>query len=243
MGQNLRVSRNIEMLGDANQEANMKGNICTERMYFDEYWFDDTTSALWTETLDGTSDNIAPTVGGVGGLTLTTGTGDNEVSFLGSALIFDVTQKPVIEARVKIVDVSGTCFYFGFADANTETSPASTIDYADATLAAQATDAVGFVVDADKGTSSIYCASVNDGGTAAAADAGSDWEDNETKNLRIALDASGNAKFYIDGVQVGYTATACADVPLCAVFNFGTRANDGSNVIYVRRFQAWADIA
>jgi hypothetical protein len=129
----------------------------------------DTTND-YVSTLDGTSDAVAITGGGAHTVTLTTGTADYEVSFLGSALIFDISKNPVIETKVTLTDVSGTCFYFGFSDANTETSPASTIDYDSGTLAAAATDAAGFVVDAGKLTSTIYMASIATGGAVAAAE-------------------------------------------------------------------------
>lgn len=206
-------------------------------------WFDQTaldTTNDYTVTLDGTSDACALVAGGNNGLLMTSGTGDNEVSFCGTALIFDISNSPAIETKLQITDVSGTAVFFGFSDANTETSPAFTIDYADGTLAAAATDAVGFVIDADKGTSSIYVASIATGGAVTATDTGLDWADLATKTLRIELDTSGNATFYVDGVAVGYTAAAVTDVPLCAVYNWGTRADDGSNTViakYLAKFQ------
>lgn len=244
MSQNVRVDRALTFAGDANQEANVFGDMLPKRMcsidWFDQYL--DVTN-VYTQTLGGTNDAGALTAGGYNGVTLTTGTGDNEVSFLGTALIFDISKNPTIEARVTITDVSGTCFYFGFSDANTETTPASTIDYADGTLAAAATDAAGFVVDADKSSSAVYCTSIATGGSVAGALASPSvvWTDGQTKNLRISLDSSGNARFYIDGVQVGYTATAVTDVPLCAVFNYGTRENDGANTVFVKYLAKWQD--
>ena len=242
MSQVVNVDRKIVFKADANEQPNITGDMDCERMHFVEYWFDDTTSALWTETLDGTSDNIAPTAGGYPGLTLTTGTADNEVSFLGTALVFDITKNPVIETYVSLVDVSGTSFYFGFSDANTETSPASTIDYADGTLAAAAADAAGFVSDADKSSSLYYAAHIKTAGSVAGASTGETPTDNTWQRLRIKLDSSGNCTWYINDTAVYHKAAAVTDVPLCAVYNFGTRADDGSNVVYVRYFKAWQDI-
>ena len=243
MSQIVRVNRSIKFSGGSENSPNVAGNLSTERMTSVD-WFDgvalDVTSD-YTQTLGGTSDAGALTGGGVPGLTLTTGTGDNEVSFLATGLCFDISQSPEIEARVKIADVSGTFFYFGFSDANTESTPAATIDADGGTITATATNAVGFVVDADLGSSSIYGASVKAGATAQSVDSGSDWTDNQTKNLKVALNTSGHARLYVDGVQQGYIASAVADVPLCAIFNYGTRANDGSNVVYVRYLKKWQD--
>lgn len=243
---NLPISGKIEFKSSANNKANVKGNLSTER-YCSTDWFDhkalDETNG-YTITTGGTADAVAVTGAGVIGVTMTTGTGDNEVAyFAATPLIFDITQKPQIETRIKISDVSGTIVFFGFSDAVTETTPNSTIDADSGTLAAAATDAVGFVIDADLGTSSIYCASTNTGAAIQSVDTGLDWTDNQTKNLGISLDASGNARFYVDGVEKGYIASAVADVPLCAIFNAGTRAADGSNTVYVRYIKKFADVA
>jgi len=245
MSHNVYVGNYIKFTGAAKFNDNVKGNLSTERMCSVD-WFDQTaldTTNDYTATLGGTNDAAALTAGGYCGLTLTTGTGDDEVSFLATALIFDISQEPEIEAKIKIVDVSGTFVFFGFSDATSETSPAATIDYAGGTLAAAATDAAGFVCDADKGSSSLYVASIASGGSVTGADTGIDWEDNQSKVLRVKLDSSGNAYYYVDGVQYGYKASAVTDVPLCAIFNFGTRADDGSNVVYVRYLKKWQDIA
>lgn len=245
--QEVKVGRELDFVGRAEFNPNVKGNFSTERVCSAD-WFDQTALDVtydYTQTLGGTSDAGALQAGGYNGVKLTTGTGDNEVSFLATGLIFDITQEPEIEARVKIEDISGTFFYFGFSDATSETTPAATIDADGGTLTNAATDAAGFVVDADKGTSSIYCASVNNqsaGGTVQSVDTGLDYSDNATKNLRIKIDSSGNATFYVDGVAEGYIALAVADVPLCAIFNYGTRAADSSNDVYVRYLKKFQSV-
>ncbi len=242
----VNVGDSIKFTGEARIKSNVKGDLATERYcgvdWFDQKALDETNE--YTITVGGTSDAVAVTGAGVIGVTMTTGTGDNEVSyFAATPLIFDISQSPAIEARVKITDVSGTFFGFFFSDAITESTPNSTIDADSGTVTATATDAVGFVVDADLGTSSVYCASVNTGAACQSVDTGLDWTDNQTKVLRIALDTSGNARFYVDGVQKGYIAAAVADVPLCAIFNAGTRAADGSNTVFIRYLKKFADVA
>ena len=226
--QQIRVGKEIEFVGDAAQAANIKGYPSTERMSSVD-WFDQTTLDVtndYTQTLGGTSDAGALTAGGEHGFKGTTGTGDNEVAFLATGLIFDITQGPVIETKLKITDVSGTVVYFGFSDATSETTPAATIDADSGTLTAVATDAAGFVIDADLGTSSLYCASTKTGAAVQSVDTATDWADAQSKVLRVALDSSGNARFYVDGVELGYIASAVADVPLCAIINYGTRIVD-----------------
>jgi len=251
--QELRVGRELDFVGRAEFNPNIKGNVSTER-YCSVDWFDQATLDLATATntfnknyvltLGGTSDDGALQAAGHIGFDGTTGTGDNEISFLSTALIFDITQEPEIEMRIKIADVSGTFVYFGFSDATSESTPAATID-ADGGLTNAATDAAGFVIDADLGSSSIYCASVKTqsaAGTVQSVDTGLDYSDNATKNLRVKLDSSGNASFYVDGVGKGYIASAVADVPLCAILNYGTRNDGGSVHIYARYLKKWQDI-
>ena len=245
MSQQVVVEKSLNFQGTAENTANVKGNPSFSKMVFCDHFTQvaiDTTND-YTSTLGGTSDAVAVTGGGAHTLTLTTGTGDNEVSFLASALIFDVTNNPVIEAKVTITDVSGTSLFFGFASANTETTPASTIDYADGTLAASATttDAVGFVCDADKVTSTLYAASIATGGAVAAASTGIIWTDGQEKVLRIAVDSSLDASFWVDGVLTNTVQLAVTDVPLCFIVNYGTRAADGSNTVVVDYIKAWSD--
>jgi len=80
------------------------------------------------------------------------------------------------------------------------------------------------------------------GGTVQSVDTAIDWEDDESRTLRVKLDASGNAYLYADRKEVGYIALAVADVPLCAIINFGTRDDDGANPAYVRYLKMWQDI-
>ena len=244
MSQQIIVDRDIEFRGVAYHTANVKGNMLPERMtsvdWFDQRAID--TTYDYTSTLDGTSDAVALTAGGTNGVTMTTGTTDNEVSFLATGLIFDITQKPTIESKIQITDVSGTFVYFGFSDATSETTPAATIDADSGTFTAAATNAVGFVIDADYQTSSLVAASVNAGGTVQTKDTGIDYTDGQSKILRVEIDASGNASFFVDGLQEAYIALAVADVPLCAIYNYGTRDNDGANTVIARYLAKFQDM-
>ncbi len=242
--QEVKVNRALEFVARAANNPNIKGNPSTERMVSVD-WFDGTAIDLtndYTSTLGGTSDAVALTAAGENGVKLTTGTGDNEVSFLASGLVFDITQAPVIESRVEITDVTGTFVFYGFSDATSESTPAATIDGDSGTHTAAATDAVGFVIDADFETSSIYLVSVNNGAAVQAVDTGLAYTDGQKKNLRVDLDSSGNARGYVDGTEVAYIALAVADVPLCEIWNYGTRAADGSNIVTARYSKRWQDI-
>ncbi len=243
---NVRVGGIIKFLQGAAIGNNIEGDMSAERMTSVD-WFDGTAIDLtndYTSTLGGTSDAVALTAVGEPGVKLTTGTGDNEVSFLATGLVFDITQAPVIEAKIEITDISGTFVYFGFGDATSETTPEATIDADGGTLTdgSSTADAAGFVIDADLDSSSVYCASVNTSAAVQSVDTGLAYTNAQTKILRVALDTSGNARFYVDGVQKGYIALAVADVPLCAIINYGTRDADGSNIVTARYLKKWQDI-
>ena len=249
MGQDVKVDRTLKFQGDANQYPNVEGDMGSLRMASVD-WYDqvalDTTNA-YTQTLGGSSDLGALIAGGENGFKGTSGNVDNDVSFLATGLIFDITQKPAIETKIKLADVSGTIVFWGFSDATSEATPAATIDADSGTVTAAANDAVGFLVDADLNTSTLYCVSVLTAGTpqeAVAKIEGTNvvWTDGQSKILKVELDAAGNANFFVDGVQVARILLAVADVPLCEILNYGTRDNDGSNIITKRYLKRWQDI-
>jgi hypothetical protein len=239
---NVPVSGKIDFKSAGNNKANVVGNLLTQRACRVD-WFDqvtlDTTNA-YVQTLDGTSDAGALVAGGAIGFKGTTGTTDNQIAFLSTGLIFDITQKPTIEAKVEVTDAAHSMFFFGFSDATSETTPDATIDASGGTIAAAATDAVGFFMDGDK-SSTLYYGSIATGGAVTATSTGITWADAAKYTLRVDLDASGNAKFFVNGIQKGYTATAVTDVPLCATFNYGTREG-AANYLYMRYLARFQDI-
>lgn len=243
MSQRVSVDRTLVFKAQADIDQNIEGDMMPIRQNSID-WFDGDTLDTndYTVTVGGTSDAIALGQGGEIGVKFTTGTADNDICFLATGLIFDITQSPSIETKLELTNVSGTVAFFGFSDAVNETTPAGTIDADSGTVTAVATDAVGFLCDADLGSSSLYCVSVNNGGTAQSLDTGIDWADTQGKRLRVKLDTSGNAYFYVDGVQEGYLALAVADVPLCAIYNAGTRANEGAMTVEARYLAKWQDV-
>lgn len=244
MSHRVNVGDSIKFSSEANRTANVKGNFCTDRITICDYFWQKTldTTNNYNVTVAGDSDAIAQYTGGSPCLKVDTGTTDDNVCFLATRLLFDQDYNPEIESRLQIVDVDQTFVFFGFADAVTETTPDATIDAAGGTLTAIATDAVGFVIDADLATSSIYCCSVNNGGAVQYVDTGIDWTDLAKYNLRVKLDPDGDADFFINGKSVGHIDLAVADVKLCAMWNFGTREGGSSEDIYVVWFKAWQDV-
>ena len=246
MTQNLRVSRNIEFLGDANQEANIVGNFKEVKKHFSDNFMGDTLDTFdWAITEDGTADSIAISEVAGGSLLITTGTVDNDSCKIASAVIYSGTKNAVCEARVTITDVSGTGLFVGFTDAKTEANGAIALNYKDDAYVTTADDAVGFVCDADSatlGASSLLCCGTAATVDAAVVDTGITWADGETKTLRVALTGT-TADFFVDGVQKGRVLLSNTAATLkCFSIQAITRAADGSNTVYVSYVDCWQDL-
>ena len=224
------------------KKANVEGDMLEVREHFADHFTGDTLSTdNWTATIGGSGDAIAVDAQNGGAVKLTTGSVDNDSCHLGSAIIWSGTKEVSVEWRVKLVDVTGTAVFVGLSDAVSESNGYLAIGYPSDSLTATATDAVGFVIDADHASSSIMCCGVQGGTKETAVDSGIDWGDNETKNLRIVT-KDGAAWFYIDGVGVGYgDAMVTAATKLCVAFQAQTRADDGAQTVYGFRADAWQD--
>lgn len=229
--------------GVSRHKANVAGSMLEKRVHFQDNFTQEVINGdVWTSTVGGTSDTIAISETAGGSLLLTTGSTDNDASHLGGAIIWNAAKKASIEVRVTITDVSGTNLFVGFSDAKSEGAALTAISYPGNTLTSTATNAVGFVIDADHATSSIMCEGVKANTDATSVDSGTDWADGETKTLRVELDTDGSAQFYLDGSGVGYVADAVtAATLLCVAVQAQTRAGDGANTVRIHRIDAWAD--
>jgi hypothetical protein len=236
----------IQIIGDANHDSNLSGNL-KEYKRHTAYLFDglalDTTND-WAVTNDGTGDSIAISEVQGGSCLITTGSVDDDSNKMATPIIYSGTKNAVFEAKIKISDVSGTALFVGFSDAKTEANNSIAIHYASDTLTSVATDAVGFVCDSDSataGASMIMCEGVKNGTDETSVSTGTTWADGETKTLRVEL-VGDEATFYLDGVRLGYMDNALtATTLMCFTVQAMTRANDGSNTVYVYRVDIWQD--
>jgi len=155
------IDDHLEFRNEANNQGNVKGNVLEEKVHFSDHFTDDTLSTdKWTATVPGTSDAVALAAVSGGVCRLTTGTVDNDSCMLGGAVIWAGNKNAVMEARVKITDVSGCGVFVGFSDAVSESNNKIAIHYNGDSLTTDATDAVGFVIDADHASSSLMCCGV-----------------------------------------------------------------------------------
>jgi hypothetical protein len=251
LSQNVIVERALEFKGGGDHTANVTGNMLEKKIH---YCYRpglamDTTNDF-AVSVPGTGDTIAVSEVQGGSWLITTGSVDNDSCMMATPIIFSGTKNAVGEARVKISDVSISGIYVGFSDAKSESNGLMAITYKDDALVTTATDAAGFVCDADSttlGTSSLLCCGVDSDADATTADTGINWADGETKTLRVELSknssgTSTTARFYVDGVQKGIVTSACTAATLqCFTVQAVTRANGGSGTTYVTRIDIWQD--
>ena len=247
MPTNFNISGEIEAVGKAAHSANWHGPLQEKKRHqwdrFTNITLD--TTNVWAVTNDGTADSIAISEVQGGSCLITTGSVDDDSNKLATAIIYSASKKAVCEWDITISDVSGTALFGGFSDAKTEANNSIAIHYASDTLTSVATNACGFAIDPDSatlGASSIVCVGVKANTDGTPVDSGITWADGERKKLRVETDGDDNAIFYVDGVLVGRVADAVTSATLlCATVQAMTRANDGSNTVYVHSFDAWQD--
>lgn len=113
-----------------------------------------------------------------------------------------------VEWRIKVSAITAVAFFAGFTDqVGTLEAPVTSAASAD-TITTNATDAVGFMFDTAMTTDTIWCVGVKADTDATKVDStiapvAATWI-----RLKIELDASGNATFFINGHKRGEMANA-----------------------------------
>jgi len=241
MSQQVKVSRSIDFVGDANQESNVKGYFAPEKIMaeynFTELALDNTN--LFTPFLD-TTGTIAL---GSGGAVLTTAATDDLVCSQSQGGIWWYPAKnPVVEMTFKIDAIANVAIYAGFSDAVSEATTLLPFGLAVATLTDTCTDGAGFLFDTRQTLSYFNIVNTNNT-TQAFTQLSSAYVPVADTNLtlRTAIDTAGNAKFYWNGVEVGSKALAVrTTIPLIPFF--GIRNNTASaHVATLRRVRVWQD--
>lgn len=232
---------------------NVEGPLNPHKVVLQDYFTGITldTTNTWATSVPGTSDAIAISEVQGGSVLITTGTADNDSCMMASSIIFSGTKKAVMEADITITDVTGTGVFVGFSDAKSESNNSIAIHYPADSLATVASDAAGFVIDADHSTSSIMVASVKGDSDTTPVDLAVDWADGERRTLRVELTGDGTAAIFSMRDSDGTTATATtgyladsvtAATLLCATIQCITRAGDGSNTVRVHSVKVWENL-
>lgn len=241
MSQKIKVDRMLEFRDSAATNLNVLGTM-NPLQVMTEYNYGEVSvdAARMTAYLD-TDSLIALSVQGA---TFTTIAGDTDIcseSYGSLALL--CARNPIIEAKFKIDDITNVGINFGFADATaygTGVLPfrVTTDSVTDATIANGAMFAFG-----SDATTKRWFRVWDSGGTQSGAVLASGIApvNNTYRTLRISLDSSANARYYFDGVQVGYRAAACATatplVPYLAIRNLSASIH----ILTVRYVRVWQD--
>lgn len=242
MATSLILNRHLRFRGDAERTENVLGPMM-EKMRHDWDRFTgitlDTTNR-WATSVPGTGDTIAISEVQGGSALITTGSVDDDSCMMAGAIIHSGDKLAIVEFRITITDVSGTGLFVGFSDAKSEANNSIAIHYPADSLTTVATNAAGFVIDADHTASLIMCASVKADVDTTPVSTTVTWADGETKVLRVILDSDGAAMFILDGtVRAKIASSVTAATLLCPTVQAITRANDGSNTVRVHSYDAW----
>ena len=129
----------------------------------------------------------------------------------------------VFETKIKIDDITNVCIFVGVTDDVTSLSMPFTLGASDA-LTSNEANAAGFLFDTAADTDNIWLVGVDTNVDATHENTGIAFVNDTYKTLRIEIDTSGNAFFYIDGSRVGVqmtdaVATNVNLAPTIAVFS------------------------
>lgn len=128
-----------------------------------------------------------------------------------------------MEARVKISAITNISLFVGFTDTLSLEMPIHSAASAN-TLTSNASDAVGFMFDTSMTADTLWCVGVKADTDGTAVSSTIAPVADTFIRLKVELDASGNATFYINGVRVGTMADAVtATVALTPVVGAFTR--------------------
>lgn len=116
----------------------------------------------------------------------------------------------IVEARLKISAITNAYFFFGLTDQKAALeAPIESAASAD-TITTNATDAIGFFFDTAMDTDNIWLAGVNNNSDETHQDSTIAPVADTYLTLRISVNSSGDATFYINGAAVGSTMTTAA---------------------------------
>ena len=244
MGQQVKVDRLLQFQGIGNNRRNVRGNWNPEKIMcewnFQELALD--TTNQYSVELDTTSTVAS----GSGGALLTTAATNAKVCILSCGGLYWYPEKnPVMEVKLQLDVVTTVGLNVIWSDTSGATFATGELPFgisgttiSDTRLA----DGAGFCFDTNQTTDQFYTVWDNNG-TQSGAILGAAYVPVAATDitLRIALDSSGNARYYYNGVEVYYQALAVtvADpyAPLIGIRNNTATAH----VATVRYVRCWQD--
>ena len=242
MSQQIKVQRSIDFQGKGNYAPNINGNFDPVKKYvsydFTELALD--TTNKYTQYVDTTSTLALAS----GGVTLTTAATDTKTcSVACGGIWWYPTKNCVTEMRFQLDVVTTVAINAGFTDAVSEGSGALPFLISGTTIADTATNGAMFCFDTNQTTDYWYIVQTKAGtqtGTLLPSTCAPVAATDQT--IRVAINTSGNATYYYNGMPVGYIASATtAATPL--VPYFGIRNNAGvAHVATLKYVRCWQDM-
>jgi hypothetical protein len=241
MSQQITIERDLQFKGVANQTNNVIGNFNMDKRLTEWNFMEkalDTTNQ-YTQNLDTTS-TIA---NGSAGCVFTTAATDNKVATMsfGGVLVL-CASNPIVEMRFQVNDITNLAIFAGLSDANTEAAATMPFSLALATLTDNCNNGVGFLYDTDQ---THYWNIVNTkAGTQAFTQLGPNFAPVNATDvvLRTALDTTGKAYFFYNGIQVGIKANAVTAATALIPF-FGIKNMSGSSHVAILKYvRLWRDM-
>ena len=180
---------------------------------------------------------------GSGGIVLTTVATDTKTATATSGGVWWYPAKNcIVEMKFRIDVITNVAIFAGFSDAASEATSLLPFGLVTATLTDTATDAAGFLLDTRQ-TLAYFNVVNTKNGTEAFTQLDSTRVPVAATDLvlRTAIDTSGNARFYWNGIEVSYKANAVSTtVPLIPFF--GIRNNTATaHVATLRYVRCWQD--
>lgn len=241
MGQTVKVDRRLLFQADADQETNIEGHDDLKGIHvrydFTELALDNTNK--YTPYLDTTSTVAL----GSGGVLLTTAATDTKTCTQTQGGIWWYPGKNcTVEHKFQIDVITNVAIFAGLSDAVSEASGLLPFGIVTATLTDTASNGAGFLFDTRQ-TLSYFNIVNTKANTEAFTQLTATYVPVAATDLvlRTAIDTSGNARYYWNGVQVGYKANAVTVATPLIPF-FGIRNNTATaHVATLRRVDVWQD--
>lgn len=245
--QQVRVFRDLEFVGAASHQPNVKGLMMTEYKIFDETFFADPSEHDWLSTTGANGLTMAHAQLDGGAVTLTCGATAEDCGEFYHLAQWSPASKCGMEAKLKIDEITNVCVVAGFVDEyeNTNDHVAGEIVSAAARACANTNDFALMTFDTAQ-TTDVWYTGVSEGGTEAtpvAAVGSLTPVAGIYFKIRIQTDSDGNVTFYYNGVAVGYSsggiAPASTDLltPYVGIISHST----GAVVSTVSRITIWQE--
>lgn len=209
----------------ANPAASVSNPSASRVSFFDDF-LGDVLADQWAlvEGTDGATSDAAILAGGIGGVVrITTGDAGTGLAAdligLVQALQWQASNGALsAEVRLKMSAVAACYLFFGFTDSVSLEAPIESAGSAN-TLTSNASDAVGFMFDTRMAADNFWLVGVKGDVDATAQDSLIAPVATQYVTLRVVVDSSGYATFYINsrpvGSQMVNAITAATDLTPC----------------------------